>query len=515
MIIETAIALIFIFAILIMFHELGHYSAARLVGMRVEEFAFGFGPKLLTLFKRGDTEYTIHPYPLGGFVKIAGMEPGEEDIPDGFQAQAIWKRALVIFAGPFASFVLAVIVFIVMGLFWGFPTGTTENRIAMVSPKTEAHRIGLRAGDRIVSINGVKIASGKDMTGLIHDNPGEQLTLTVKRNDHTLTKKASPSWNIYYLGAAWSFAQGKNGTVEYVAEKSAAAKAGIKKNDKIVGVNGKNTKSGSDFVSAIETSGDKPVSIIFKRGRKTINITARPNTEWVEFGGAHWVFPGGIADKVSKGSQFKYADMLTSIAGKKIKTGDDMLKVLRKNKSMRMSAQIERDGEKKRIVLHPYLVEYQAVKHGVYTAIGLLGFMPEQTLVKTGFVDSIKKGLLITKGMAEQLIDTLTSSRIKEEVGGPLMIAKVTASSVARGIYPVMSLLGGLSLSLAFINLIPIPVVDGGHLVILAVEAIRCKRLTREQMQVITLIGMAILGVIFVTVIWSDLFKISQGLVPQ
>jgi regulator of sigma E protease len=151
----------------------------------------------------------------------------------------------------------------------------------------------------------------------------------------------------------------------------------------------------------------------------------------------------------------------------------------------------------------------------VYTAIGLLGFVPEPTLVKAGFTESISRGLLVTKNLAAQLINTLTTKRIKEEVGGPLMIAKITASSVARGIQPLMMLLGGLSLSLAFINLIPIPVVDGGHLVILGIEAIRRKRLTREQMQVVTLIGMAIIGVIFVTVIWSDLFKISQGLVPQ
>ncbi|MHB9038130.1 MAG: site-2 protease family protein [Armatimonadota bacterium] len=513
MVIQTAIALVFIFGILVMFHELGHFTMARLMGIRVDEFAFGFGPKLITLFKRGDTEYTIHPFPVGGYVRLAGMEPGEENIPDGFQAQAIWKRALVIFAGPFASFLLAVIVFISMGLFWGFPVGTSENKVAMVNPKTEAARIGLRAGDRIVDINGVKITSGKDMTTLIHDKPGEQLKLTIKRNGSTLTKTATPQWNIYYLGAAWSFAQGKNGNVEGVAEKSAAESAGIRENDKIVGINGKRIKTGSEFASAIKLDGDKPVKLDLKRGDSIIHVTAHPGTEWIEFAGAHWVFPGGVADKVSKGSHFKFTDMLVSVNHRKIKTGDDVLKALRENKSLWLSVRVNRDGKEKRITV-PY-VNPRKIDYGVYSAIGLLGFAPEQTLIKAGFAESVGRGLLITKNMALQLINTLTTKRIKEEVGGPLMIAKITQSSVARGIYPVMSLLGGLSLSLAFINMIPIPIVDGGHLVILAVEAIRRKRLTREQMQVVTLIGVAILGVIFVTVIWSDLFKISQGLVPQ
>lgn len=432
MIIQTAIALVFLFAILVMFHELGHFTLARLVGIRVDEFAFGFGPKLITLFKRGDTEYTIHPFPLGGFVKLAGMEPGEEDIADGFQAQAIWKRALVIFAGPFASFVLAVIVFTAMGVFWGFPTGNTENKVAMVNPKSVAANIGIRAGDHIIAIDNTTIKSGKDMTKLIHDNPGKELTLTVMRDSKTFTKTAVPRWTIFYLNAMWSFPEGKQGSVDAMADKSTAKDAGIHEGDKVISVNGKKISSGADFSSIIKNIGDKQAKIDLDRNGKTITVTAKP-----------------------KGNSEKYM------------------------------------------------------------AIGLLGFMPEQILKKAGLVESTKQGLILTKEIVVQIVQSLFSKKIAENIGGPVLIAKITQSSVARGPYSLVQLLGMLSMSLAIINLIPIPVVDGGHLAILAVEAVRRKRLTREQMQVVTMIGLFIIAVVFVTVIWSDLLKINQGLVPQ
>ncbi len=93
--------------------------------------------------------HTIHPVPIGGFVKLAAMEPGEEDVPNGFQAQSAGKRALIIFAGPLFSLLLAAIAFVALGVYWGFPDAPKmQNRIAMVYPQTEAQAIDLRTGDR-------------------------------------------------------------------------------------------------------------------------------------------------------------------------------------------------------------------------------------------------------------------------------------------------------------------------------------------------------------------------------
>ena len=262
MVIETTIALLLIFGALVMGHELGHFITARLVGIRVEEFAFGFGPKLLRLFKRGDTEYTIHPVPLGGFVKLAGMEPGQEDIPDGLQAQSAWKRAIVFAAGPVASFILAVVIFVGTGVFWGFPHDwKTMNRVGSVMPQTVASKIGLRAGDRILAIDGKPVSSGIEMTTLIHNKPGEQVRLTVEHNGDKTTRTAVPSWSVQYLGVTWSFMEGDRGQAKDILNPALAKKTGIKPGDKLVSLNGEQIRGGAQMVEQIKKIGENPVAI--------------------------------------------------------------------------------------------------------------------------------------------------------------------------------------------------------------------------------------------------------------
>ena len=526
MILETTIALIIIFAILVIFHELGHFTAAKLVGIRVEEFALGFGPRLLRLFKKGDTEYTIHPVPLGGFVKLAGMEPNEVDIPDGFQAQAIWKRALVIFAGPFASFLLAVIVFVLVGLYWGFPNPSQpEDRVGMVQPQTEAARIGLKAGDRILEIDGIRITHGKQMTDIIHSKPGKRITLLVERNGDKLTKVAHPRWMVQYLGASWSFMSGDQAVVEGIAESSAAKKAGIRTSDKLISINGKKIIGGAEMVAAIEINKDKKAKIELERNKKRVTFEVDPSIFIVRFMGVEWKFPGSYVE-VDKGeidpnspagkAGIKLYDQLVSINGKKITTGEQMIKAIRSNES-RLHIAVNREGEPKPVHITARLTanDYAKIETDLYDQLGLLGFQPLPSLEKVGFGESVTRGLQGTWNIGVQVLQTLTSKRIKDEVGGPVMIARVTASSVALGPYWVMVMLGSLSMSLAIINLIPLPVVDGGHLAILAVEAIRRKRLSQELMQAWTLVGIVILVGIVVLVLWSDIFKITQGLAPQ
>ncbi|MDO8588266.1 MAG: M50 family metallopeptidase [Armatimonadota bacterium] len=192
LVLETTIALVITIGVLVVAHEWGHFIVSKLLGVRVEEFAFGFGPRLATLAKRGDTEYTIHAVPLGGFNKLAGMEPGEgEDDPQGYNAQPIWKRFLIVFAGPFMSFLLAYVVFCAMGATLGLPSDV-QNAIEKVSRNSPAARAGLRPGDRIVAIDGERIRHGLDLQGIVHRNADKELVLKVRRGTRTLTISATP-----------------------------------------------------------------------------------------------------------------------------------------------------------------------------------------------------------------------------------------------------------------------------------------------------------------------------------
>ncbi|OFX13860.1 MAG: hypothetical protein A2Z18_08530 [Armatimonadetes bacterium RBG_16_58_9] len=525
MVVATAIWIVLIFGALVMFHELGHFVTARLAGIRVEEFAFGFGPKLVRLFKRGDTEYTIHPFPLGGFVKLAGMEPGQEDIADGFQAQSAWKRAIVIASGPVASFVLAVLIFVNTGVFWGFPHDWKKlNRVATVMPRTVASEIGLRAGDRIVEIDGKPIRTGEEMTGAIHNKPGERITLVVQRNGTRMKKSAVPSWSIDYLGFEWLFMKDDRAEVKEVRDPTLADKTGIEVGDKLLSVNGAVIRGGRQMVDQIGKFGANRVTLELERGDEVVSIKATPVVQWVEFMGTNWLFSGG---DVYRGEQIEGTkptrakggiepyDKIVSINGVKIDSAGEMVETVRAGQGKHLDFLVERGNKTVGVRITPNAADYDSTEGRVYSTMGLLGFVPQPVLVKARFAESVHMGLVSTWRLVTTVMAALSPSRISESIGGPVMIVKQTKQMVALGTYYVVQMAGILSLSLAFVNLLPIPVLDGGHLAIIAIERIRRRRLTAEQMQVATLVGLAIIGALVVTIVWSDIFKITHGLVPQ
>ncbi len=510
MTILSLIVFIVILGVLVFFHELGHFIAAKSSGMRVEEFAFGFGPRMMRLFKRNDTEYTIHWVPLGGFVKIAGMEPGDENIADGFQAQAIWKRALVIFAGPLFSFILGVAVLVGVGVFWGFQDfQQPQARIGSVYPSTEAASVGLMAGDKVLEINGVKITQGMQMTDMIHDMPGQKITILIDRDGKHMLKTARPRWVVQYLDANWSFMKGGDAIVD-----SEIPGTKIRLDDKLVSFNGKSISNGEEMIQAIKANGNRPAHLVLKRGAETVLLKLKPEAQWVRGLGAKWLFPGGLAipdSGSSVKSPLQREDVLVSIGGKPIKSSEQMLTALKGQDRDSVSLVVMREGQEKKLV-----VSRTDVESGLYSTTGLLGFLPAPTLVKVGFGESIKQGFSIVGRMMQMLMKTLTSKRIKEDVGGPVLIAKVTQSSVALGPYWVLLELGSLSLGLAVINLVPIPaVLDGGHLILLGVEAVRRKRWSKNQMATMQMIGLSLVAALIILIFVSDITKIMTGQIPQ
>lgn len=521
MIIETAIALILIFSALVMFHELGHYLAARAAGIRVEEFAFGFGPKLLRLFKRGDTEYTVRLVPLGGFVRTAGMEMGEEDVADGLLAQPAWKRAAVFASGPIASFLLAVLAFLALGLIWGYPDGSrVQNRVAMVSPQTVASRIGLRAGDRIVEINGRKFTEGNSLTSLIHSSPGKTLHLVIKRNGEPLKKTAAPAYAIDYAGIEWAFYSPKVGKVISAPPPAIAKKTGIDKDDVLVSLDRRRIRSGEQMLNVIRGNGERPVEAVLKRGDKVFTARLTPSTYVVSFQGVDWVILSG--DVTSTGKPVVYSKpgasptvVLLEANGRKIRSGNELVSAIRDARSPTLKLKLKDDKKARTVSVDLKPRDVANLSARVYDMQGQFGFIPQPVLRKTGFGESIRQGIEITWGLVNTIVRSLAPSRIGESVGGPIMIAQQTSAMVALGPYYVVQMGGMLSMSLFFLNLLPIPVLDGGHLFIILIEAIRRKRLTAQQMQFATLVGLAIIGLIIVAVMWSDITKLSKGLVPQ
>ncbi len=178
---------------LIFFHELGHFTVARLFGIRVLKFSIGFGPRLWGIIKNG-TDYCISAIPLGGFVKMLGELPNEEvpkeEIHRSFSHRPVYQRALVVAAGPFANFLLAQVIFFFILLIYGNPILLPE--IGSVKPQSPAAIAGLQKGDVFLSVNGHEVKSWDDVSRAIKASEGEEISLSIKRGKKVFEVRVRP-----------------------------------------------------------------------------------------------------------------------------------------------------------------------------------------------------------------------------------------------------------------------------------------------------------------------------------
>lgn len=201
---STLITAVIIFGLLIVAHELGHFLVAKAVGIRVHEFSIGMGPSIFGK-KVGETLYSLRAFPLGGFNRMAGMEPGEED-PKGFDKKSIGQRMAVIGSGSLMNFLLAIVLFVFIFNVLGVPSN--KNVIGNVFPGKPAAAAGLQPGDKIVAINGQKTDTWQDLTTIIHRHPQQPIELLVERNQTqftvTVTPERDPETNFGLIGIKYS-----------------------------------------------------------------------------------------------------------------------------------------------------------------------------------------------------------------------------------------------------------------------------------------------------------------------
>lgn len=178
----TILLAIVIIGVLVFFHELGHFLAAKASGMMVQEFALGMGPTIFSV-TRGETKYALRMLPVGGFLRVVGEE-NEEDkdsIPESrrYDKKPVWQRMAFVIGGPIFNFILAAFIFATMFVFVGVPS--TQPIIGTVAPDWPAATAGLKSGDRIVSINGIPVATWTDLQEAISKNAGTPLDFVVNR----------------------------------------------------------------------------------------------------------------------------------------------------------------------------------------------------------------------------------------------------------------------------------------------------------------------------------------------
>jgi regulator of sigma E protease len=190
--VDSVVGFIVVFGVLVTVHELGHYLVAKLTGVRVHEFSLGFGPPLWRR-RRGDTEYAVRAIPLGGYVRMAGMDPeapdGERpldaDDPRAFPNKPLWQRFVVILAGPFMNLVLAAVLYVVIFGPVGTPRPTTTVGVAMAG--YPAQQAGIRAGDKVVAIDGHPVHTWNELATQIGRHVAKPIAVRVERGGATRT----------------------------------------------------------------------------------------------------------------------------------------------------------------------------------------------------------------------------------------------------------------------------------------------------------------------------------------
>jgi regulator of sigma E protease len=421
---------IILLGIMILVHEAGHFWAALSVGIQVETFSIGFGPRLFG-FRRGTTDFRISAIPFGGYVRMLGDQPGDENAsnPKSFLAKARWQRAIVIIAGPLMNVLLAIAL--VTGLYMhGFlkEVPSPDAVISSVAPGSAAALAGLQPGDRIVQLGEKRNPSWQDVTTEETLNANHALPVVVKRDGQELHLSVTPRMDPKDgIGVA-----GWRGDVQVneVAKGSPAAAAGMKAGDLFISVNGQPVESILTVKQAITRSGGKPIELELMRNGQLQKVTVTP------------------------------------VAGDSPKL--------------------------------PW-------------RIGILFRSPVQ-MVKLPFFAALDESLSFNRQNATMIFEVLRSILVHrvspKALTGPVGISEMANAAAQEGPSSFIGLMAMVSLNLAIFNLLPIPILDGGTLLLLLIEMLLQREVSLQVKETVFKLGFVFLMMVVVFVIYNDISRI-------
>lgn len=273
------LAIIFVFGLLVMIHELGHFLAAKWMGVRVEKFSIGFPPTIYSK-KIGETEFSIAAIPLGGYVKMSGFidESMDSNITGAdyeFNSKPIWKRVVIILGGVIMNFLLAIVVMSALTYSQGeriIPVTT----VGYVGEKGVAQQIGFEKGDRIVAVNGQPVHTWNDVQQRFLDNLNHRIEFTVIRGGQTITLLYRKEWFKEKKGEQLDIGPLFDSRVGDVTPSMPAGKLGLQRGDQILEIAGKPVHDWDEMTKVIRAHPDEEITIKWKRGAQVLSGTITP-----------------------------------------------------------------------------------------------------------------------------------------------------------------------------------------------------------------------------------------------
>ena len=436
-----------VLGVLVSFHELGHFLAARWVGVKVLKFSLGFGPKLAGR-QIGETEYLVSAVPLGGYVKLFGEEEADaltpEDRRRSFAHQTLLRKMFIVAAGPGFNFLLAYLIF-TGWLATGAPLFVPTFRdltpdVEALLPGSPADVAGIKVGDRIIRVNERDISTRSELLDAVENSNGKQLTLDVRRDGQIKTILVTPRATTFQDGGTEvvTYRLGTEETaplITAVMNGSPAMAAGFQEGDRVVSIEGRDIRTWSQMTGLVKESPNRPLRFEVLRGERRFSLTVTPAPE----------------KAVMNGKPIEVGKIGISGPGRSI---------------IKVSSPL------------------MAAFHGIQATWG----WTELTIV----------------GIYKMVAGEISSKNI----GGPLTIANISGEAASQGASSVVFLIAILSINLGVLNLLPIPILDGGHLLFFGIEAILRKPLGERQREIAQQVGLLLLVGIMVFAFWNDIERL-------
>jgi len=437
----TLLAFAFVLGVLIFVHELGHFLAAKRVGIRVLKFQLGFNPTIVS-FKRGDTEYSIGALPLGGYVKMAGDSPDETltGRADEFLSKSKWERFQVLIMGPAMNLLLALVVTAFV-LYRGAEVPAYRDMppvVGTVMTGSPAAKSDLQPGDRILSVAGRDVDTWEQFFIAVGSRPNRQTSLTIQRDgremERVVTPIVPPGQSRFEIGDIGVLPD-VHPHLQSVSPGEPGERAGLKAGDVILAVDGRPVTFHTQLREAIAKHPEQPMAIAIRRDGAELSVTVTP----------------------------------------------------------------ARRGEVGWLGVLP-VDETKSLKPGPVEALVLSA---RRNVENAGLIFQTVWGLITRETSPKQLM-------------GPVAIAQLSGESAQLGLIPLLSLMALISLNLGLLNLLPIPILDGGHIFIMALEGVARRDFSTRVKEKMLLAGFVVLMMLMVTVIYNDLARISwvENLMP-
>ena len=521
----TLLSFALVISVVVFFHELGHLIVGKALGVRAIRFSIGFGPRLFG-FNAGETEYRVSLLPLGGYVKFAGDNPYEEVAPEdrgrGFLEQPPWKKGVIAFAGPAANFALAVALYFVV---FAAPHQDLAAKVGYVKPQSPAAQAGLRSGDRIVSIDGEPVVGWSGLQEKIRAHGGQPVTMEVERSGARETLRVVPAVHeetdpveTVKHGRIGISAVPRAAQVTVISPDSSAGRGGVRTFDKVVKLDGvpvgnweqlqEQLSARSDALKldvlrpeAVQAPGgtlwsDKPLSL-------TVPAPVAPGDYGLEASDLTLfaVQPGGAAEEAG----LKRGDRVLFVNGRPaLSWSDEVDAAIKAAGTQPVRIAVRRDGKELSFTVTPH-PRRDRDETGLLQDVPDLGAAPdlnafaeaERIWVRYALPDAAYRAVTNTgvfvRKQAIGIVRIVTGHISSRAIGGPLMIADVARKAAENGWRELVFTMGAISIVLGLMNLIPVPVLDGFHVLTAFIEGIRRRPLSVRFREVANVVGIALL----------------------